>query len=139
VDQKMLIDGVEVEEKNQAHQASDGLRQHTERIEVVMKVRVRKKKGGQPNGEQKSDYGRRCPQPPFPPFNSPEVCSEGLPLRVSQRAQAFWSMKLQKSPVGIQVFAPQVFSCLAYSAKLLTCFMHEASQSSPCCLYPDWT
>ena len=38
MNQKMLIDGVEVEEKYEAHQAAHGLRHHVLRVEILVKV-----------------------------------------------------------------------------------------------------
>jgi hypothetical protein len=72
MNQKILIDGVKIEKENQAHQASHGLRQESQGVEVLTKVSVRNEKRGQPHGEQKSDNGRGGPQPPFSTFNAPE-------------------------------------------------------------------
>jgi hypothetical protein len=73
MDQEILIDSVEVEEENEAHESSHGLRQNILGVIVLMKVRVGKKKGSQPEGKKKRDDGCGRPEPPFPPFNSPKV------------------------------------------------------------------
>ena len=101
VNQKILIDGVEIEEENQTHQPSHGLGQHVLRIEILMNVSVRKKKRGQANREQESDDGGGCPQPPFPPLDPAEVRADVVGLRACAMAYSFWLMRFQESPSGV--------------------------------------
>jgi hypothetical protein len=75
MDQEILINSVEIEEENEADESSHGLGQNILGVIVLMKVRVRKEKGSQPESKKKRDDGRGCPEPPFPAFNSPEVCA----------------------------------------------------------------
>ncbi len=47
MNQKVLVDGVKIEEENQAHEPSYGLRKNVLRVEILMNVSVRKKKRGE--------------------------------------------------------------------------------------------
>ena len=52
IDQKMLIDRVKIEEKNQADEPSHGLRHDIYRIEILTNVRVGKEEGGKPDRQK---------------------------------------------------------------------------------------
>jgi len=73
MDQKILVDGVEIEEENQTDETAHGLGQDILGVIVLVNVSIREKKGGQPEGEKKRDNGGGCPKPPLAVFNSAEV------------------------------------------------------------------
>jgi len=51
MDQKVLIDRVEIEEEDQAHQSPDCLWQHIERVRVLRGAFVGNKKGSECDGK----------------------------------------------------------------------------------------
>src|SRR5580698_827249 len=61
VNQKVLIDRVEIEEEYQADQTPDSLRQYGSSVEIFVKVGIREEKGGQSHGKQQRDDSRGCP------------------------------------------------------------------------------
>jgi hypothetical protein len=124
VDEQMLIDGVKVEEENQAHQPAHSLRQNVNGVEILMKVRAGKQKRGQPDGEQQSNDERRGPEPPFAPLDPAEVGARGPDLCASRFAHSPRLKEWQSSPAGTHFSLPCAgcFSSLPY--------MHETHHAA---------
>lgn len=105
MDQKILIDSVKVEEEDQANEPSHGLRKNILRVEVLMSVSIRKKKGGESEGEQKGDDSGSGPEPPFAALDAAKVRADVVGLRASAMANGLWLMRVQESPSGAGSFA----------------------------------
>ena len=107
MDQKILVDGVKIEEENQANEAAHGLREDILGVVVLMNVCIREKKGRESDGEEKSDDGRSRPEPPFPALDASEVGAGIFDLGEAWILRKLWLRPSQKSPSG-HLFFPSL-------------------------------
>ena len=90
VNEEVLIDGVRGRRGKSAQRGSRmASGKNIRRIEVSIWVRSRKKKGSQRYREKKRDNARCGPKPPFPPFNTAEIHTEGAWVCASRTGLSF--------------------------------------------------